>query len=154
MAFVAVALEMVASVIDCKPGLDGAVGRPCLCCGIPSASRSIPACWDHWNVLPEDLRSFIVISYGRGRTKAYGDGLMEAGRLWRLTGHWRVRAAKTSAAAARPATESASRPQSENRVISLVERRQKTMPGTTSRHSAAEPEERAIRYQPQAGRPR
>lgn len=127
-------------------GNDGTGARLCLCCGTPSAARSIPACWDHWNVLPEDLRSSIVISYGRGRTKAYGDGLMEAVRLWRSTGAWRCRTNKTPPTISHTGPETSAGSHSENRVISLIERRQKFAPRmTTDSHAPAEFTERAIR---------
>lgn len=99
----------------------------------------MPACWEHWNVLPEDLRSFIVISYGRGRTKAYGEGLMEAVRLWRLTGNWRLRTAPAPRAA-----ETHAKPRSDRKVISLVALRQKIASRPTQHHVAAAPEERAL----------
>ena len=69
--------------------------RLCLCCGEPTATRSIPACWDHWIALPEDLQSAIVISTGRGEIGRYGDCLMEAVQIWRQTGLWRSRYVKT-----------------------------------------------------------
>lgn len=72
--------------------------RLCLCCGEPTATRSIPACWDHWIALPEDLQSAIVISTGRGEIGRYGDCLMEAVRIWRQTGLWRSRYVKTESA--------------------------------------------------------
>jgi hypothetical protein len=126
-------------------------GRLCLCCGTQSATRSIPACWDHWNVLPEDLRSLIVISYGRGQAKTYGEGLMEAVRVWRVTGAWRSGSNKRRAAIEHtsPGTPSASL--SESRVISLVERRQTFAPRRLgSLPSVAEFAERTARARSQA----
>lgn len=63
--------------------------RPCICCGGPRATRSVPACWDHWIALPEDLRSEMVVTVGRGQIGRYGDCLMKAVRIWRQTGLWR-----------------------------------------------------------------
>ena len=37
--------------------------RKCVCCGAPTPTHSMCACWDHWIVLPEDLRSELL----RGR---------------------------------------------------------------------------------------
>lgn len=63
--------------------------RRCVCCESPTASRSIPACWEHWNLLPEDLRSVIVKFAGRGDIKQYADCLLEAVAHWRQVGAWR-----------------------------------------------------------------
>jgi hypothetical protein len=77
--------------------------RLCLCCGISTAARSIPACWEHWNVLPESLRSSLVTSYGQAQIKLYGDYLIEAVRIWRLSGAWRSKAMASDFVTARAA---------------------------------------------------
>src|SRR6185312_17486960 len=63
--------------------------RRCLCCGSVTATRSIPACWEHWTLLPEDLRSSIVTTYSRGQLMQYADRLDSAVRLWREARVWR-----------------------------------------------------------------
>jgi len=62
--------------------------RQCVCCEASAASRSIPACWEHWNLLSEDLRSAIVKCAGRGDIKRYTDCLLEAVAHWRQAGAW------------------------------------------------------------------
>lgn len=56
--------------------------RECVCCGEATATPSIPACWDDWNVFPEDLRSSIVKNYGRRLIKEYTDDLLVAVAFW------------------------------------------------------------------------
>ncbi len=58
---------------------------------MPVATPSIPACWEHWTLLPEGLRSSIVTSYGRGELTRYAEGLLDAVTLWRQAGAWRSR---------------------------------------------------------------
>lgn len=65
-----------------------AATRTCLCCGAPTAGHVMPACWPHWNLLPEDLRSAIVKSYGRGQVSLYGESLIAAVGIWRQIGAW------------------------------------------------------------------
>src|SRR6185437_16063648 len=67
----------------------GASPRRCLCCGAATATRSIPACWEHWTLLPEDLRSSLVVTSSLGQLTQYADGLDRAVRLWREAGVWR-----------------------------------------------------------------
>jgi hypothetical protein len=125
-------------MLQATSGNEHTFGRLCLCCEMQSATRSIPACWDHWNVLPEDLRSSIVMSYGRGHAKAYGENLMQAVHLWRLSGVWRLRSKKTRLAIESKDCKTSPEPSTERRVISLLERRQKfASPTTSDFHSAA-----------------
>lgn len=102
--------------------------RLCLCCGGPRATRSIPACWDHWVVLPEDLRSAIVISYGRGQISRYGDSLMEAVRIWRQAGVWRSKYVKTALPLASRPAPIRSDLATTARVVSFQLRRTKPLP--------------------------
>jgi hypothetical protein len=88
---------VVAFMVESASGPEGSPPRLCLCCGEQTATRSIPACWDHWIALPEDLRSAIVISYGRGQLNRYGESLAEAVRFWRHTGLWRPKYVRASA---------------------------------------------------------
>jgi hypothetical protein len=76
-------------VPDIKSSVEAKPGRLCLCCGIAAATPSIPACWDHWSLLPEGLRSSIVASYGRGELTRYAESLLEAIKLWREAKAWR-----------------------------------------------------------------
>jgi hypothetical protein len=69
----------------------GATARRCVCCGDAVATRSIPACWDHWRLLPEDLQSAIIKTTGLGRLAEYGRHLLEAIRIWRRAGAWRAK---------------------------------------------------------------
>ena len=97
--------------------------RQCVCCGTSAATRSIPACWEHWNLLPEDLRSSIIKSAGRGDIKQYTDRLLEAVAHWRGIGAWRNKRDGTALPASSPAIPSTaaavSRPRPEHNVISL-----------------------------------
>lgn len=63
--------------------------RRCVCCGAATATRSVPACWEHWTLLSQDLRSAIVIAYSRGQLTQYADCLDAAVKLWREAGVWR-----------------------------------------------------------------
>lgn len=127
--------------------------RLCLCCGALSASRSIPACWGHWNALPEDLRSVIVVSQGRGQLKIYADSLFEAVKLWRGSGAWRSKYQKaapwagqaTVAVAVESAVPAAVESQDEHRVISLLEHRQKSTARIAGRSGTVAPNERAAK---------
>ena len=124
--------------------------RPCLCCGAPSASRSIPACWDHWSALPEDLRSTIVVSQGRGQLKIYADSLFEAVKLWRGSGVWRSKYRKAAPTIiSRGVAAAAESSDSEHRVISLLEHRLKSAERMAGRSgSAAVPGERSVKSRP------
>jgi hypothetical protein len=51
----------------------------------------MPACWDHWILLPQDLQSSIIKTSARGRLNAYGTHLLEAIRIWRRLGAWRAK---------------------------------------------------------------
>ena len=44
----------------------------------------------HWMVLPEDLRSELLTSYGRGELTSYHRNLLRAVEVWRNRGVWRV----------------------------------------------------------------
>ena len=48
------------------------------------------ACWPHWMVLREDLRSELLTSYGRGELTSYHRNLLRAVEVWRNRGVWRV----------------------------------------------------------------
>jgi hypothetical protein len=93
---------------------------------------SIPACWEHWLLLPEDLRSSIVKSYGRGQIAHYTNNVLQAVMVWRLTGAWRNKRDRTRL----PLTASTS---AISNVVLLAERR---------RHLAAPaPKESVVRYE-------
>ena len=68
---------------------DAAVEK-CVCCGVPTPTQSMCACWPHWMVLPEDLRSELLTSYGRGELTSYHRNLLRAVEVWRNRGVWRV----------------------------------------------------------------
>jgi len=125
-----------------KPGAGEAAARVCVCCGAASVSRSIPACWPHWELLPEDLRSAIVISYGRVELKVHAETLLKAIKVWRLAGAWRPRARKVVAPTFPSVPEI---PATERRVISLDERRRKSARPANSSLPADEAEDRAAR---------
>src|SRR5690348_6586153 len=63
--------------------------RLCLCCGTASETPAIPACWDHWQLLPEELRSSIVKSSARVQLTLYAKAITEAVAVWREAGAWR-----------------------------------------------------------------
>ena len=108
--------------------------RPCICCGEPRATRSVPACWDHWIALPDDLRSELVVTVGRGQIGRYGDCLMEAVRFWRLTGLWRSRYVKTEFPPSAFAREGSAGSRDDGKVVSFQSRRPKSSP-TPARRS-------------------
>lgn len=116
---------MVAFVIGSTSGLEHRPLRLCLCCGEPTATRSIPACWDHWVALPEDLRSAITISYGRDQLRRYNDGLMEAFRIWRLAGLWRPRYVKVPVPPWKPSSTVPVRSRNDDKVVYFQVRRPK-----------------------------
>jgi hypothetical protein len=127
-------------MVDAVQGGEETPKRLCLCCGAPSALRSISACWDHWSALPEDLRSTIVVSRGRGRLNVYADSLLEAVRLWRASGAWRSKYNKDAAPISYPsAAASPKESQSEHRVISLDQHRQKSAGRALGRSGSANP---------------
>ena len=64
--------------------------RRCVCCGEPTPSRTMCACWRHWMMLPEDLRSELLKSYGRGQLASYRHHLLKAVEIWRQRGVWHV----------------------------------------------------------------
>ena len=64
--------------------------RECACCGAPTPTQSMCACWPHWMVLPEDLRSELLKSYGRDEFANYHRNILEAIETWRQLGVWRV----------------------------------------------------------------
>ena len=95
--------------------------RECVCCGAATATPSLPACWDDWNLLPEDLRSSIVKNYGRRLINAYADDLLAAVTFWRQIGAWRSKLRKkVSPAPSAPADPIAS---DSRNVIALAGRR-------------------------------
>jgi hypothetical protein len=109
--------------------------RACICCGEPRASRSIPACWDHWIALPEDLRSALVISVGRGQIGRYGDHLMEAVRFWRQNGLWRSRYVNAKSPTPAFDREGSAGSRDDGKVVSFQLRRPRLSP--TSAHKSA-----------------
>ena len=62
----------------------------CVCCGILTPTRSMCACWPHWTALPEELRSDLLKSYGRGEIANYHRNLLLAIEVRRHCGVWRV----------------------------------------------------------------
>jgi hypothetical protein len=121
---------------NAKPTVADGPGRTCLCCGIAAASRDIPACWEHWILLPEDLRSALVISQGRGQLSVYTANLLEAVRVWRLKAAWRPRTKKAPMPVAAAAAETLPSPTALGKVISLFDRRQKSAGPTPNRPGA------------------
>jgi hypothetical protein len=125
-------------MVDAGQGGEETPKRLCLCCGAPSALQSVPACWDHWSALPEDLRSTIVVSRGRGLLNDYADSLLEAVRLWRASGAWRSKYSKDAAPISRPsAAAPPEESQSEHQVISLDEHRLKSAGRIAGRSGSA-----------------
>ena len=112
--------------------------RECVCCGSATATNSIPACWDDWNFLPEDLRSSIVRNYGRRQIKEYADDLLTAVAFWREIGAWRSKLRKRPFpifTASEPAGPIAGKV---HNVIPLAERRR-----TAAMQIAPEPDDEA-----------
>ncbi len=74
--------------------------RFCLCCGSTPETPTIPSCWNHWQLLPEDLRSAIIKSSARGQLTLYAKAVTQAVAIWRKAGAWRPigRASQISAA--------------------------------------------------------
>jgi hypothetical protein len=62
--------------------------RVCLCCGTVTETPSIPSCWDHWLLLPEELRSSIIKTSARGQLIQYAKAATEAIAIWRKAGAW------------------------------------------------------------------
>ena len=100
--------------------------RLCLCCGAPTATRSIPACWDHWSLLPDELRLPMVANYGRCELQAYAENLLQAVRIWRQAGAWPLRSWRKAASPARSRAMTDSELRSAQSIISLLERRPKS----------------------------
>lgn len=124
--------------------------RECVCCGAATATPSLPACWDDWNLLPEDLRSSIIKNYGRRQINEYADDLLTAVAFWRQVGAWRSKLRnKVSAAAPAAAPSHSATPieNNERNVIALAERR-RTSAAQTGRHSDAESEPDYALYRP------
>jgi hypothetical protein len=65
-------------------------GKKCVCCGAPTPTRSMCACWGHWTALPEDLRSELLRSYSRDEFANYHQALLIAVEKWRHAGVWRM----------------------------------------------------------------
>jgi hypothetical protein len=63
--------------------------RLCLCCGAATATPSIPACWDDWQLLPEELRCSIIRTSARAQLILYAKALTEAVSIWRNAAAWR-----------------------------------------------------------------
>jgi len=66
--------------------------RKCVCCGAPTPTPSMCACWNHWMALPEDLRSELLRSYGRDEFANYHRALLNAVKAWQHAGVWRAAA--------------------------------------------------------------
>jgi hypothetical protein len=64
-------------------------GRKCVCCGAPTPTHSMCACWDHWMALPEDLRSELLRTYSRDELANYHRALLLAVKAWQQAGVWR-----------------------------------------------------------------
>ena len=64
--------------------------RKFVCCGAPTPTQSVCACWGHWMALPEDHRSELLASYGRGEVANYHRNLLKAVEIWRRCGVWRI----------------------------------------------------------------
>jgi len=111
--------------------------RECVCCGVPTATISIPACWDDWNLLPEDLRSSIVKNHGRGQINEYADDLLTAVAFWREIGAWRSKLRKKASSAPTQSVAAVSTASSERNVIALAERRRASV--VPVRHLESEP---------------
>ena len=97
--------------------------RECVCCGAATATPSIPACWDDWNLLPEDLRSSIVKNYGRRQINEYTDDLLVAVTFWRQIGAWRSKLRERVRSALPPKAPAVPIASEERNVIALAERR-------------------------------
>jgi hypothetical protein len=113
--------------------------RECVCCGAATATPSLPACWDDWTLLPEDLRSSIIKNYGRRQINEYADDLLAAVAFWRQIGAWRSKLRKKTPSAAPMADPSAAAvpiESNERNVIALAKRRRPQ----TVRHSEEESE--------------
>ena len=65
-------------------------GRKCVCCGAPTPTHSMCACWDHWMALPEDLRSELLRSYSRDEFANYHRALLNAVKTWQNVGVWQT----------------------------------------------------------------
>lgn len=115
-------------MVEARAPVESASERVCVCCGMATASRGMPACWEHWVLLPEDLRSSIVISQGRGQLSRYTENLLAAVQVWRLTGAWRPKPRKAPMR---------SGPTADGGIISLFDRRQKSASPPPSRPAAA-----------------
>jgi hypothetical protein len=113
--------------------------RECVCCGAATATPSLPACWDDWSLLPEDLRSSIIKNYGRRQIKEYADDLLAAVAFWRQIGAWRSKLRKKAAAGITPSTQAVPNVGEERNVIALAERR-RSPAVQTARHSDDESE--------------
>ena len=95
--------------------------------------------------MPEDLRSAIVVSQGRGQLKIYADSLFEAVKLWRGSGAWCSKYRKPTPPAERVAVPVALESEDQHRVISLLEHRQKSAGRMVGRSGAVAPNERATK---------
>lgn len=113
--------------------------RECVCCGADTATPSLPACWDDWNLLPEDLRSSIIKNYGRRKIKEYSDDLLAAVAFWRQVGAWRSKLRKKATSAIMPRALAVPGASEERNVIALGERRRSSVI-QSARHSNDESE--------------
>ena len=101
--------------------------KECVCCGEPTATPSIPACWNDWNLLPEDLRSSIVKNYGRRQIKEYTDDLLTAVAFWRQIGAWRSKLRKKTPTVMAQSAPAVPGGREQRNVIALAERRRSPM---------------------------
>jgi len=78
-------------------------------------------------LLPEELQSSIVTTYGRGQIKRYADNLVEAVKMWRQAGVWRSKRGEISRQSVESKASAESQALTTSRevlnVISFIERR-------------------------------
>lgn len=110
-----------------KVGSGGPLVRLCVCCGTPAATPSIPACWDHWIALPEDLRSTMIKTSARGQLAQYGEALLVAIKLWRREGLWRSKFVKRAPLSAPASKAPILGIRTLGEVVQLAERRRKAI---------------------------
>ena len=73
-----------------KLACDDECSRGCVCCGTPTPTQSMCACWPHRTVLPEISAQTFLKSYGRDEFANYHRDILKAIETWRQLGVWRV----------------------------------------------------------------
>jgi hypothetical protein len=63
--------------------------RICPCCGEPTPSPSMPACWSHWKLLPEDLQIELITTHSRCELLKYADALSRSIKVWKELKAWK-----------------------------------------------------------------